>query len=72
MNISLPDEMRSFVEGQVESGLYSNASDFIRDVIRDRMWSAEALTAALESGEASRVISQSPREVFAEFLDRQR
>ena len=31
MNISLPDPMREWVEGQVKGGEYANASDYIRD-----------------------------------------
>lgn len=34
MNISLPDQMRDWVESQIESGLYSNNSDYVRDLIR--------------------------------------
>jgi len=34
MNISLPDPMKRWVEGQAESGRYSNASDYVRDLIR--------------------------------------
>lgn len=34
MNISLPDELRGIVEAQVESGLYANASDYVRALIR--------------------------------------
>ena len=34
MNISLPDEMRAFVEEQLKSGGYSTASEYIRDLIR--------------------------------------
>ncbi len=68
MNISLPETMKEFVEGQVESGLYANASDFVRDAIRDKMWTPEALLAALEAGEASGLSNQSPREIFAEFV----
>lgn len=68
MNISLPDEMRQFIEDQVATGLYSNASDYIRDAVRDRMWSREALLAALEDGEASGDDNASPREIFEEFL----
>jgi antitoxin ParD1/3/4 len=69
MNISIPDEMRAFVEAQVASGLYANASDFIRDAIRDRMWTPAALSAALEAGEASGLSDISPREAFAAFLE---
>ena len=68
MNISLPDAMKAFVEDQVATGAYANASDFIRDAVRDRMWSRNALIAALEEGEASPDSTVSPREAFAAFL----
>jgi antitoxin ParD1/3/4 len=35
LNISLPDQMRAFIDSQVNRGLYSTASDYIRDLIRD-------------------------------------
>ena len=34
MNISLPDQMKSWVEAQSRDGTYSNASDYVRDLIR--------------------------------------
>lgn len=34
MNISLPDEMRAYVETQVATGYFANASDFVRHLIR--------------------------------------
>jgi len=34
MNVSIPDSMKRWVEGQSESGRYSNASDYVRDLIR--------------------------------------
>lgn len=34
MNISLPDEMKAWVEAQVATGRYANASDYVRDLIR--------------------------------------
>jgi antitoxin ParD1/3/4 len=34
MNISLPDAMKAWVEQKVESGLYANSSDVIRDLVR--------------------------------------
>jgi antitoxin ParD1/3/4 len=34
MNISLPDELRAYVEAQVATGYFSNASDFVRHLIR--------------------------------------
>lgn len=34
MNISLPGPMKQWVEGRAETGRYSNASDYVRDLIR--------------------------------------
>ena len=34
MNISLPDAMKAWVEEQAKTGRYSNASDYVRDLIR--------------------------------------
>ena len=34
MNISLPDPMREWVEQQMQSGRYDNASEYMRDLIR--------------------------------------
>jgi antitoxin ParD1/3/4 len=34
MNISLPDEMRAYVESQVATGYFANVSDFVRHLIR--------------------------------------
>ncbi|KIT15327.1 type II toxin-antitoxin system ParD family antitoxin [Jannaschia aquimarina] len=34
MNVSLPDEMKAFVDEQAEGPDYAGASDYIRDLIR--------------------------------------
>lgn len=34
MNVSLPDQMKAWVEAQTRDGRYSNASDYVRDLIR--------------------------------------
>ena len=34
MNISLPGQMKEWVEAQSKTGRYSNASDYVRDLIR--------------------------------------
>lgn len=36
MNVSLPDEMKVWVEERARSGDYAGASDLIRDLIRRR------------------------------------
>lgn len=34
MNVSLPDQMKKWVEEQVATGRYGNASDYMRDLVR--------------------------------------
>lgn len=57
MNVSLPDPMKEWVEAQTQTGRYSNASDYVRDLIRRDQERAEAqarmqalITEGLESG----------------------
>lgn len=53
MNISLPDQMRKWVEECVQSGRYANASDYVRDLIRKDHIQLEQLRQALIEGENS-------------------
>lgn len=56
MNVSLPDQMKAWVERQAEGGLYGNASDYIRDLIRkdqERKEAIAALQAAITEGAES-------------------
>jgi antitoxin ParD1/3/4 len=59
MNISLPEPMREWVEAQVESGTYGNASEYFRSLVRvDQKQKAEAeleakLLEGLNSGAAT-------------------
>jgi len=53
LNISLPGAMREWIDAQVQSGEYSNASDYIRDLIRHDQRERDALRLALEQGEKS-------------------
>ena len=50
MNISLPDEMRAYVEAQVKGGFYANSSDFIRAAIRGHKESLERLDDLIQEG----------------------
>lgn len=34
MNISLPDELRSFVDAQVSVGDYTSSSEYVRELLR--------------------------------------
>ena len=53
LNISIPDEMRAWIDAQVESGRFSNASDYIRDLIRHNQSEKDAIRMALVEGELS-------------------
>lgn len=53
MNISLPDQMKSWVEECVRTGRYANASDYVRDLIRQDHLKLEKLRQALIEGENS-------------------
>lgn len=54
LNISMPDEMREFIEARVNSGVYQSASDYLRDLIRhDRDKIDQMLMEGIESGEST-------------------
>jgi antitoxin ParD1/3/4 len=52
MNISLPDQLKDFVDEQLGSGRYSSVSEYVRDLIRDdeRRKAQEKLEALLMEG----------------------
>ncbi len=53
LNVSLPDEMRKWIDEQVKSGRFANASDYIRDLVRRNHGEREAIRLALIEGELS-------------------
>ena len=54
LNISLPDELRVFIETRVNMGEYQSASDYLRDLIRhDREETERLLMDGIESGTSS-------------------
>ena len=52
MNVSLPAELKAFVDAQVERGGYGSTSEFVRDLIR-REQDRQALRALLLDGASS-------------------
>lgn len=73
MNISLPNPMKDWVEAQVRTGRYSNASDYVRDLIaRDQARSDKTTTTQhfVEEGFGSGVGSWSKDELFAAAVAR--
>lgn len=63
MNISLPDPLKQFVDGQIAQGRYSSASEYIRELIRadEKRKAEEQLEAKLLEG-----LSSSESELTAE------
>lgn len=70
MNVSLPDEMKTFVENQVATGQYANSSDYIRDLIRYDQRELEHIRAAVAEGEASGDSGMTADEIFAELIEK--
>jgi len=69
MNVSLPSEMKDWVEAQVKTGRYGNSSDYVRDLVRKDQERAEAyeeLNRLLDEGIASGFSEMSLDEVFDE------
>jgi len=73
MNVSLPDLMKDWVEDQVKTGHFSNASDYVRDLIRrDQEYreQREALIKALVVGEKSGVSERTIKEIWRDVKAR--
>jgi antitoxin ParD1/3/4 len=69
MNVSLPDAMKDWVESQARTGRYSNASDYVRDLIRRdqaRNDKIAAMQGFVDVGLQSGVGKRSKDELFAE------
>jgi antitoxin ParD1/3/4 len=66
MNVSLPAPMKEWVEQQSKGGRYSNASDYVRDLIRRdqaRAAKIDALQAGVTEGLASGVSENSMADI---------
>lgn len=73
MNISLPDQMKAWVEDQARSGRYANASDVVRDLIRQEQIKAEKVAnmqRLIDEGRASGISDRTMADIRAEALSR--
>lgn len=78
MNISLPDDMRKWVESQLAEGKYSSSSDYVRDLIRRHQENIEginllqsAISDGLNSGSAEAFDpAEFKRELKAKYIER--
>ena len=63
LNVSMPGAMRAWIDAQVKTGEYANASDYIRDLIRHDQRDRDAIRLALIEGEKSGLSSRSVTDV---------
>jgi antitoxin ParD1/3/4 len=71
MNVSLPDAMKDWVEGQAQTGRYSNASDYVRDLIRrdqERADKIAAMQRLIDKAESSGSSTRSVDQIFADAI----
>ena len=68
MNVSLPDDLKSFVESQVDHGNYGSTSEYVRDLIR-RDHDRRQLRAALLEGARAPVVANADATYFASLRD---
>lgn len=73
MNISLPDELKQFVDQQVSAGAYGSSSEYLRELIRKQR-DVEKLRALLlegaNSGPATLVTPETFKRMRRELADR--
>ncbi len=70
MNVSIPDPMKDWVQGQIETGKYANASDYVRDLIRRDQEKVEVLRQALLEGERSGVSRRKVEDIIRDVKKR--
>jgi antitoxin ParD1/3/4 len=73
MNVSLPDPMKEWVDAQTKTGCYSNASDYVRDLIRrdqERAGKLAELQRLITDGLESGVSDRSKADILREARER--
>ena len=72
MNVSLPDEMKEWVEAQAATGRYANVSDYIRDVLRREQGMIARLQDVVDEARASGFVEMTPDELLVDIKRRTR
>lgn len=68
MNVSLPDELRSFVDAQVREGSFASTSEYVRELIR-RDYERRELRAALLEGARGPITANADAAYFSSLRD---
>jgi antitoxin ParD1/3/4 len=67
MNITLPEIMKKWIDGQTHTGRYSDASDYIRDLIRQDQEQSDKIAGMqrlVDEGLASGVSEETMRDIL--------
>ncbi|MFN3668894.1 MAG: type II toxin-antitoxin system ParD family antitoxin [Brevundimonas sp.] len=73
MNISLPDQMKAWVEAQSADGRYANSSDYVRDLIRREQMKAEKIAhwqRVADEARASGISDRTMDDILADAKER--
>ncbi len=65
LNVSLPDQMKDWLEQRVKDGRYATVGDYVRDLVRRDQEECEALVRALHEGEESGISRRTVAEIAA-------
>lgn len=72
LNVSIPPQLKSWIEHRVAEGRYSSASDYVRDLVRRDQESepdnVEWVRQMVAEGLASGRLNRDPREVLEEII----
>jgi antitoxin ParD1/3/4 len=72
MNVSLPDEMKEWVEAQAANGRFANVSDYVRDVLRREQTAIARFQTVIDEAMASGVVDMTLDELFEDVKRRSR
>jgi antitoxin ParD1/3/4 len=74
MNVSLPENLKDFVESQVRSGDYSSVSEFMRKLVRreQKEHEREQLELRILEGLSSGDVVEASPEIWSQLLQRLR
>jgi antitoxin ParD1/3/4 len=70
MSISVPEELKDFVESQVATGQYADVSDYMRAVLRERQEAVDRLRSLIDEGDESPDSPYTMEEIIAQARER--
>ncbi|WP_375452237.1 type II toxin-antitoxin system ParD family antitoxin [uncultured Devosia sp.] len=73
MNVSLPSQMKAWIEAQVQTGKYGNSSDYVRDLVRrdqERADAREKLQQMVDDALASGITSMTREQLMERMREK--